>query len=454
MKRLLILGMSLALLGNLVLAQDNLDDSLFGGGESSEETNEDDLFGGGDELFGDSIFTEVEEDPDANPADALLVNEGVTIGGSFGVTAEIDLSLNPEEDEDAFSSGLTDLSTRIFLDARPNSDFRAFAKGDIAYDTADGVSFDLREAFADIDIDNAVFIRAGKQTINWGVGFFFSPANLINLETIDPENTGAELAGPVALKAQVPLGIDNFTGYMILDEIESGNDIGLAARYEFLAGGYEFTVGGVWRNENPWALMATVSGNIQGIDYIEDVAVFGEVVVEGNSGKTFIVEDSSNPLGYSTEAADSLYFSATVGARADYTTDDDLYTISGSAQYFFNGLGYADPSVFVDEPQVVGAFLGQGALTPSDLIERGQHYAAINISSPDIAESGFTPGLLWLGNLSDGSGFVNTSVSYNEIDNFTPGLSYRYNYGAEGAEYSPMGDSHSLKLTLNISGDF
>ena len=38
----------------------------------------------------------------------------------------------------------------------------AFVKGDIFYSTTNGVSFDLREAFADIAVQNTVFVRAGK----------------------------------------------------------------------------------------------------------------------------------------------------------------------------------------------------------------------------------------------------------------------------------------------------
>lgn len=434
----------LALLGSFAWAQDSLDDTLFGG-ETQEESQEEPS---GDTLFGDSIFTEIEEDPNANPADDLLTSDKVVLGGDFSVTFDINLAFNPQEGEDAFTSGLTDLSTRLFLDARPSSDFRAFVKGDLSYDTENGVAFDLREAFADITIEDTVYVRAGKQTINWGVGLFFSPANLINLETIDPENPDAQLAGPVAVKAQVPIDSSNLTGYLLLDDIGSGNDIGVAARYEFLIEGYELTVGGVYRPENPWAIMATATGAIS------DVTVFGELVLEGNSDKLFIVEDSSTPLGFSTTMSDALYGSATVGARASYTTEDELYTVAGSAQYLFNGLGYEDPSVFTDNPQVVGALLGQGDLSFSDLTERGQHYLAANLSSPDIANSDVNPSAFWLGNLSDGSGFVNVSATYSGIDYVTPSLSYRYSYGAPGAEYSPQGDRHSLTLSLDISGSF
>ena len=438
----------LTLLG-AVYAQEgeSLDDSLFGGDEVVE-AQEEESGDANDSLFGDSFFSDVEEDAGANPADDLLTSDRVTLGGDFRVAADINLGLNPAEDEDAFLSGLEELRTRLYLDARPDADFRAFVKTDLSYETEDGLSLDLREAFADIDISNQVFIRGGKQTVNWGVGLFFSPANLINLETIDPEDTDAELAGPVSVKAQVPVGTSNATGYLLLDDIDSGADIGVAARYEFLLEGFEVTVGGVLRNERPWAVMATATGSV------EDVTVFGEVVLEGNVDKIFVTEDPNSPSGYSAAASDDVYVSATFGARYSYTTEDDLYTVSGAAQYYFNGLGYADPSVLTDNPAVVGGFIANGDLSFNDLRERSQHYLAANVTSPDIAGSDFTPSALWLGSLGDGSGFATAELSYTGIDNFTPSVGYRLNYGPDGAEYSPLGTRHSLRLGFVLEGAF
>lgn len=250
------------------------------------------------------------------------------------------------------------------------------------------------------------------------------------------------------------MDINNLTGYALLDDIDNGNDIGLAARYEFLVGGFEYTAGGVWRQDDPWAVMATTTGSVDGIYLLEDITLFGEVVLEGNTGKTFIVEDKQNPLGYSAALSEDMYLSASVGARANHKSEDELFSVAGSLQYLFNGSGYEDTSVFTENQQAVGALLGQGNLSFTDLGERGQHYAAASLSFPDINKSGFTPATFWLGNLSDGSGFVTASLSYSDIDNITPSLSYRYNYGEEGSEYSPVGDSHSVTLSINIGGSF
>jgi hypothetical protein len=424
----------LLLAGAFALAQDDLDDTFFGGD---------------DDLFGDSIVSESEQDPDFDPSAELLESESVVIGGNFSVSAEIDLDLNAEDGEDPFSSGVADLNTRIFLDARPSSDFAVFIKGDASYKTRSGVDFELREMFADFDVSDRVFLRAGKQTVNWGVGRFFSPANLINLESIDPENPEDELVGPVALKAQLPFGANNLTGYLVMEDVESPIEVAIGTRYEFLVRDYEVTTGGVFQLDGPWAAMATTTGAIEG------VTVFAEAVFEGNSDKVFVVE---TPSGLSTEKRpEAVYFSSTFGARASYSNEDDTFSVAGTVQYFFNGLAYGDPDLLAARAAELPPLFVPSRDIPlraTDLRERSRHNAAASLRFSDLAGSEFTPSLFWIGSLSDGSGFGTASLRYGGIDHFTPSATYRYVYGAQGAEYSPSGPSHSLKVGLSVSGTF
>ncbi len=264
------------------------------------------------------------------------------------------------------------------------------------------------------------------------------------METLDPEDPDAELAGPVAVKAQLPLGTDNVTGYLLLDDIESGDDIGVAGRYEFLVGAYELTVGGIYRSNRPWAVMGTATGAVG------DMTVFGEIVLEGDSDKVFVVRNGSSLI---TATSDSLFVSGTAGAQYSATTADELYTVRGSAQYFFNGPGYEDPSILTDNPAAVGAFLRKGKVGVNDLAARGQHYVAVALSLPDIADTNLTSSAFWLGSF-DGSGQVEASLGYSGVKNVTPSVSYTYAYGPEGAEYSPRGGRHALKLALAVNGSF
>ena len=431
------------------------EDDLFGGVIAAEEDPADTPTDPGtdpsdeESLFSDDggIVTDVEENPAANPTEDLLTSEAVVIGGRFGVSVEGNLDIGAGG-ETTFSSGVADLSTRLFLDARPNSDLRVLAKGDLGYSTASGAAFELAELFADTDLDNTVFVRAGKQTINWGVGYFYSPANLINLERVDPENPGEELAGPAALRAQVPFGTDNLTGYVLTDDLNEDLNLSAAARYETLLLGFEVTTGGIAEAGGAWAVMGTASGSALG------VSVFAETVLEGNLDKVFVVGDDTAPSGLGTTESESLFVSGTLGGRYTFTTDDELFSVTATAQYFFNGKGYEDPSVLTDNPGAVAALVGSGALSPGDLLERGRHYLGSNVLAPDVGDTGLSPSVLWLANLSDGSGLVNVGVDYAPNDYLTPRVGYRYTYGAAGSEYNFGGGVHRLSVGFDVSGAF
>ena len=411
------------------------------------QIDEDDLFGGGEETGG-SVFTDAQESAQesTNPVDDLLTSDRVVIGGDFGVSVEAGLGVDADGEAKLFS-GLSELSMRLFLDARPARDFRAFVRGDLGYNTTSGVDFDLDELFADATVDDTVFVRAGKQTINWGVGTFFSPANLINVERIDPENPDEQLAGPVALRAQVPLGADNFTGYVLAEDLTEGAfNLGAAARYEFLVEGYEVTTGAIIEDSGHWALMATGTGALK------DVTVFAEAVLEGNSDRVRVVRDESTALGLSTIPSDDLYFSGTLGGRYSYETEDERFSVSANVQYFFNGDGYSDANLFTDDPGATADLIGSGMIGPSDLQERGQHYLGVRLefSNPNGSDSVLSA--LWIANLSDGSGFVDAELTYALTDEITPSVGYRY--GAEGSEYYQQARRHSFAVGLDISGRF
>ena len=404
----------------------------------------------GDDLFGNTgLVTEVDENEDATPFDDILKSETIAIGGRFSISSAINLDLNSGGGV-VVTSGLANLSTRLFLDARPTSDFRTFLKFDRNYNTETGLSVSLREMFADITVFDTVFLRAGKQAINWGVGLFFSPANLINIERIDPENTNEELAGPVSLKGQLPIGTtSNLTSYVLMEDLEDERNFAAAARYEFLFRRSEITTGLIYQVNGPWAAMATITGAIK------DVTVFAEIVTQGNIARMFIVEDDAG--GYLTSTSDGLFASGTAGGRFSYNTEDDRFNINAAAQYLFNGLGYDNPRLFSEDPSALSFLLGQvalGNMSPSDLLDRGHHNAALSLSSRDIGGTDVTPSFFWLSNLSDGSGLITAGLAYSGIEFITVNLDYRNFYGPTGAEYSVIGPSNSLGLSIKISQSF
>lgn len=403
------------------------------GQEQDQEFSEEDLFGAETALVTDAA------PESAAPEDGLMRTETVKVGGEFAMEFAADGdpadSLEPS----------TDLSLTLYADARPDDRLRVLVKGDLAYPFAEGDDYVLREAFADLTPAEGLFLRAGKQTANWGVGYFFSPANLLNLESVDPENPEAELTGPLAAKLHLPRGGDNYYLYVLLDEAAAGGPAALAPKAEWTRGNAEFGLGGLWQQDAPWALMATLSATLGGIDF------FGEAVLRGNEDRLFIVSDTNAPTGIAAETrSDELFPQAAVGFSWSRSEEEDVADFSFVAQYYYNGLGYEDQDFVRSSFPAIAPLVASGVLPAADLMERGRHYGAVNLSMADMADADFGVSLFWLGNLADASGKARITLTWDRLDRLRLSAAYTYAYGAEYSEYAPTGAAPELALRVSV----
>ena len=150
--------------------------------------------------------------------------------------------------------------------------------------------------------------------------------------------------------------------------------------------------------------------------------------------------------------------------------DPDLEVVL-SAQYYYNPLGYADSAALGPARRCLavgaggGESGGQGADNPSraptpcpdlapqsvDLLFFGQHYGGASASWNNIADTDLSASLFWLGNLSDGSGVVRPSLSYQLLKYATVTLGASLGYAAtpDAAEY-PQRVAFTLGVSLGV----
>ena len=395
--------------------------------------DEEALFGSSseDDMFSDSspLIEEVSQTSLALE-DLLLTNEaGVQIGGSFGFSFKPEWSRKLSTGEDAWGVS-SSISSQLFFDARPDKDIRIYGKFDLDYPYAADEGFiSIKELFSDFSYDDKLFFRVGKQTINWGVGYFFSPADLLNLSEINPSSPEDQLDGPLSVKINAPMGVDNLYGYVVIPDDQSDldvTDLAYAVKYEKVIGGSEFGFGAYYRKDQPPSAMLTMSSGIG------EVALFGEAVVSYGSDRSFLVEDV---LGLVDNPDDRLYVQGTVGARFSWMDDDSDLGVSFAGQYYFNGEGYG----------------GDGVLAPLNM-GAGRHYGAANVSV--TLTDTLSTGLFWYGNLSDMSGLVSPTLSWRPSDNLGITLALNYNYGGPGSEFTWQqgGDSLSASLGFSLGG--
>lgn len=481
MKRLLA---GLLLLGSALagVAQDTGNEAFadpFAGSEGQEDSSDD--FGDLDSLFEDEEMIDVvEAEGDANPEDDLLVREDVRIGGRLATNFEaISLWEDYPDSESVFdpTDGMfvPQITADLFLDARPESDFRFYTKllidypfevevpgedgGTVADNDVAVPSIEVFELFSDFSYRERLFFRIGKSVINWGVGYFYSPADVISLTPIDPEDPEADREGPLSFRTHVPFDVHNayfhiVAGETIADDGEiEVSELTLAPRIELFLGGVEYGLGAFYQEDLSPRAMATASGSVWDFD------LFAEAVASYGSDRVFIRRTEAGPFEYETyRVEDEVYFKGTAGVRYSNSARDALIV----GQYLFNGEGYRDQTVPKD---LRAAFLGEGlppaidmseaVLGLSDLTEAGRHYATALASLSEVLGSDLSATLLWQGNLSDGSGILRPSLSYRLFERATVTASLAVAYGEDADEFSSMGARLTSSLGVSLgSGSF
>lgn len=455
-------------------SSDTDDDPLFSGSSSDEASNE---TGDGDDEFS-MVITDM-RNSDTTYKESFLSSDKIKIGGSYNASVGSGWGWTeyPESWDDFAEKGdeglSVDLGASLYFSARPNENFRVYGKvktdlplmfgiteqglettsGNIipgdnnspaflnSATLVDGTTIpipnlEIFELFSDFNWDNVAFFRVGKQTINWGVGYFFSPANVINIGKIDINDPEAQLEGPIAIKANIPFGMHNADMYVLAGpSIESILDMGVAARGTFLIGNYELGVGVAYQRDSPVKGIATFSGAFW------EINTFAEIMVSYGSDQKFL--ELNDNVWSTVEKNDDFFFSATAGGMYN-NSDIDM---SIMAQYYFNGYGYSDPDnvknfytdyknnpflpMLMDPENPVKAMEEAMGAT----VMRGQHYAILRIGFSDIADSGVSATVLTQANLGDLSGLVTTTVSYKLFDYATLSGSLHTAFGEEGDEY-------------------
>lgn len=432
-------------------------------------------------LFEEDVI-EASDAPDssiANPVSSILKRDGVRIGGNFNSSANLQATWSNLWDG---SSTLADpedkklskaLGATIFFDARPHEDFRVYGSVKTAwpFSETDSLSIEVPnlsifELFSDVAIDDRVFIRFGKSTVKWGVGYFWSPADVVNLDSINIFDTEAQREGPVNIRIHIPfLGTqNNMYLYSIFDQDDVDFDTtALALRAEFLLGTYELGIGGYYRADTAERAMLTLTGPVGSFD------IFGEAMISRGSAKTFISSiQTSSPWTImpkpESDIRNQVFFSASAGFL--YSSSKDNLTVLG--QYYYNGEGYseAERELLVSDAKIAlagAAFFGTesdvsrlGRALSGLILGSGRHYGGFSLSKSEVFHKKLSLSALIVANLSDLSGIVKPTATWKATDNLSLALSPTFIFGPDDGEYSFLagGNIVSVSLGATLKGSF
>ena len=443
----------------------------------------------------------------ASAVSSFLKTDAVRIGGSYsGSLGPSWTWTNPWNGSFKLntpdSARLTpDVGAKVFFDARPDEDTRFYGSMKASWpfenkrtfltgatyipatpvapgytipasvktteETISSPNLKVFELFADRSWNDTLFFRFGKHTVKWGVGYFWSPADVINISSIDVTDPSAQLEGPISLRLQIPFAgtQNNIWAYAVVPAgIASADlkpyDVGYAAKYEFLLGNYEIGMGGYWQRDVAPKAMLTATGAIWKFN------LFGEAVASWGSDKQW-VDNITLPLSATSVTTskdkDGVYFSGTAGFQYSDTTNN--YSVTG--QYFYNGNGYSfsrRKDLINDARSMISALGGtptEAAMTgvfKGLMYQSGEHYAGLYLSKTKLFSDDFSVGMLTIANLSDISGFTQPTASYTFFKGFSGSLNPTFYWAAPvlwgantDAEYVVMTDGPSMTLSFKAS---
>lgn len=462
----------------------SLEDSLFGGDEDTLVTEE--------QTRSNNPNAGLQFQADLNKAAAALESNKTRIGGGLASSLKLNyLWMDPYSKKadykkaflDADGTLKTHLDAHLFFDARPKENLKLYGKflfgfpfekqlsgtarvpGSLLPQTLqgkynEGAPLDLsvngspnikiQELYTDFSVRDIAFFRFGKHAVKWGTGYFYSPADVINLSRIDPQDPEAEREGPVSLRTHIviPQTQHNVWLYLLPPMQKDGfkpEYTAAAAKAELLLGNWEWGIGGWYKYKTAPRLMTTLSGSIAG-----KVSVFAEGVFAWGSDYTYHKNDAAFTA---YREKDKPFFQATAGAS--YFNADAH--ISLACQYFYNGFGYAHTEVAHNLMEQAQAAVQQknfahpaiaAAQDVTQMGHIGQHYIAFTVSQNKIGTEKVTASLFQQFAFSEREGLTNLTLqwSIHPSLSLSTGPSFIYPLSAASKSKGSIGFNVGCKL--------
>ena len=293
----------------------------------------------------------------------------LTIGGLLYLRSQLSASQNEPPSKYLLSAPFL-LDT--YLDARPNDRVRAFflvrTEFDPTYSPTQPSSYGITlpaspnpdflidQMWIKFDIAREVFVTAGRQHVKWGTAHFWFPNDLLNPVRLQPLAVFDQRTGVTMIKANLPLPNQNLNLYTmgLFEGLQQANTLGTlggAARAEYVLGSVEAGIDMVSTLGQHNRYGGDVSFGIWDFDLYAEGALtdgrdnplwretYGAQFCIPGPTQTFNPEcyQSYNPQGYQGQVAAGLNYAFRYGNNR---------TVTLGGEYFYNGLGYTNPSIY------------------------------------------------------------------------------------------------------------
>jgi hypothetical protein len=351
----------------------------------------------------------------------------------------------------------------LMLDVRLPQGTKAFANLETEYvPSGSSVIVGLRELFVDVNLHKHVFLRFGKQVLQWGPCNLWNPTDLINVEKkLFIQKIGYR-EGAYGIKAHIPFGtVCNIYGFLDTKSSGAPDSLALAGKAEFLVGGTEMALS-MWTKKHRVPVFGyDISTRTMGID------ITGEASISKGSNTNSMFED--NGMLYLKKSNDYQ-----TRVSVDFGHDFDLFSVSKGlsviASFYYNQAGYDKDlfsdaklytyrdTVFISDSSGTGTAMPAGTkalfLTGHSLYEQnnsGKYYVALQTTINRLFLNSLTGYVKIIDNIPQSSMIISTGINYTSLHEFYAGLMVNGYIGNKNTEYTFQNQAMQIQFTAGLT---
>ena len=448
MKTSYILILSISILTNSAFAQDAAIDEAA-------------LFADSSSITADTVMSTV--------VDQQLDKKSVSLSGQLTAAAVVSVSRKGVEEQLLKEVGLTTATVgNIMLDIRLPGNIKAFADLQAAYVPNNNTMIvGLQEIFIDANINHQVYLRVGKQVLQWGRCYFFNPTDLINIEKKLLYSKVGTREGAFGLKMHVPFGtVANIYGFLDTRNVTSPESLSGAIKVEGLLGNTEMALMAWGKQGYNIVYGFDISTKVLGVD------ISGELGM--SQGDNYDLLDIIRDSIMTTTRKGCWTPRAAIGVSRAFDCLDVSDRISTVVEFYYNHAGY-DENGFADQKQYLGlrvpslVHLPTGQMIPIEkdsLMTRSaylsaknlyrandysRYYLAYFVSLAKFIMSDMTLSCNGIINIPQSSAMLTAGISYVNMHGFSVGLTLIGYAGAKNTEYTFNGKAITTQLTAGLT---
>jgi len=408
-------------------------------------------------MFSDTQNIIQKAGPGDKPATAALKPNSFGLSGELSSISILTLGRDYVMHGDNDNSHQNIALGSLLVDARYQSVYKFFANLETQHTWENNDSqLHLRECFVDTPIENKVYLRWGRQVLQWGRCYLWNPTDLINVDKKTFIQRIGSRDGVYGVKMHIPVGTKfNFYGFFDTGGQDfDAEKMGGALKFELLLGGTEMAFSFWDKDKNLPVYGYDFSSKMFNVDLTGELS-------ESKGFTRNMMREEGDILSMDKDRGEWIT-RASLDLGKNFHFNNQANKINVTAEAFYNGAGYSknifkDQSLYLyqDPLSAGGTTIAAGDKKTfffgHDLYEvnyYGKYYAAIFTTVNNFFTSDYTFSANWIENLCDKSGILSLDLKYQNIkDWYVDVVAYTF-LGDKNCEYTFLNQAVSFQLTL------